>query len=356
MLLALVITRLLGDGQGIGTARYLLAGAVLGLSPTVKIWAVAAVLVVVITIMVRRGRRPGLLTLAGSLASCTMVCAPFFVLAPRQMWQMVVVAQLARRRVDTELPTRVGDILGTREWTTRHDQSSVLLIIALLTVLASLVCCLARAELRVVAIMMITDAALVLSAPMWYLHYAGLTAAPLALTIGGAVGAMMRWTKSVRWPPAACAGLVSAMLLIFAWPLHDVTLGHRRLPTAALGSALAGRAGCLTTDYPMTLVLLDQLQHQIDRDCPYVVDLGGYSYYDTAGSYHLVSRRKNPDWQRLAMGYFRSGDAVIIVRFSTERGLSRATAKELDNWPVIVRSGRYVVRQPMVAPKTSPSR
>ena len=356
LLAAMVITRLLGDGGPVRMPRYLIAGLLLGLSPTIKIWGVVPVLAVVITIMVRRGRRPGILTLAGALASCTLICAPFFLLAPRQMWQMVVVAQLSRRRVETALPMRLGDILGTREWGGQRDHWGALLVVALLLVLASLLVCLARAELRVLAVLLITHVGLVLAAPMWFLHYAGLTAAPLALVVGAGAGALRRRTMAVPWLTVVSAALVPLGLLALAVPLLDVSLGRHRLPTAPLGSALATRAGCVTTDYPMALIQLDQLQRQIDRDCPYVVDLGGYSYYLTDSADHGRSRRRNADWQQLALTYFRSGDAVIIVRFSTASGFAPATAQEIESWPVIIRSGRYLIRQPMVAPKTSPSR
>ena len=55
-----------------------------------------------------------------------------------------------------------------------------------------------------------------------------------------------------------------------------------------------------------------------------MVDLGGYSYYLIDSPYHQESRRKNEDWQALALDYYRSGNAVISVRFSTASGFSKA--------------------------------
>ena len=81
-----------------------------------KIWGVAAVLVVVVAIWARRGRRPALVTLTASIASCAAVCLLFFLAAPREMWRMVAVAQVGRRRANERVSERLSDVLGVREW------------------------------------------------------------------------------------------------------------------------------------------------------------------------------------------------------------------------------------------------
>ena len=77
-----------------------------------------------------------------------------------------------------------------------------------------------------------------------------------------------------------------------------------------------------------------------------MVDLGGYSYYLVDSPYHQESRRKNEDWQAVALDYYRSGNAVIRVRFSTSSGFSKATARTLAEWPVIAQADGYVIRRP----------
>lgn len=42
----------------------------------------------------------------------------------------------------------------------------------------------------------------------------------------------------------------------------------------------------------MAAIQLDALQETIGRNCTYVVDLGGYSYYLIDSPYHLESRRR----------------------------------------------------------------
>ena len=346
LLLAVTITRLLGSAEGIRHRNYALAGLLLGLSPVLKIWGVVAVLVVVATILARRSRRPALISLAAAVASCTALCLPFFVAAPREMWRMVVVAQLARRRAIETTTTRLDDVLGVRQWTGHSDQWTPWLTTMLLVVLAATLLCLMRSELRLVAALMVSHGVLVMTTPLWFLHYAGLTAAPMALTLGGGLAVAMGWSRSVRWLPAVLAGVAVAGILVLGYPMRDVQLGKRVFPGAELGAASAQWGGCTTTDWPMTLIQMDLLQSDIDRGCRFVVDLGGYSYYLVDSPDHQESRRRNEDWQALALDYYRSGDAVISVRFSTRSGFSRATALTVERWPVIVHEGGYAIRRP----------
>jgi alpha-1,2-mannosyltransferase len=346
LLLGLLITRLPGSGDGIHTRHYVLAGLVLGLSPVLKIWGVVAVLVVVVAIWAQRGRRPAVVTLAASVVSCAAACLPFFLAAPREMWRMVVVAQVGRRRANERVSDRLSDVLGVREWGYGSGLWSVWLVIMVVAVLGATVICLIVADLRVVAALMITHGLLVMTTPMWFLHYAGLTAAPLALTVGGALAAVLGWSRSVRWLAPTLVGLAVVGVIALAYPMRDVQLGKRDFPAAHFAAASAAWDGCTTTDWPMTLIQMDLLQSDIDRGCRFVVDLGGYSYYHVDSPYHQDARRQNEDWQALALDYYRSGDAVIAVRFDTATGFSRATARTIRSWPVIVEEDGFEIRRP----------
>lgn len=146
LLAALVVTRLLGPGDGIRARHYAIAGLLLGFSPVLKIWGIIPLLVVVITIWARRGRRPGLITLGAAAGTCAVACLPFFVVAPAQMWHMVVVAQLGRRRVNESPAERLTDVLGLRGWTPDRTQWSVLLTVA--SLLLALCCGVVLAAIR----------------------------------------------------------------------------------------------------------------------------------------------------------------------------------------------------------------
>ncbi|HYI52942.1 MAG TPA: hypothetical protein VEX57_03180 [Microlunatus sp.] len=351
LLLALVIVRLLDTGERIGRGHYVAAGLLLGISPVVKIWGVVVVLVVVVCLAYLRGRRPALTVLLAAAASCAAVCLPFFIAAPERMWRMVVVAQLNRRRVMEAPITRLDDILGSREWeTARGLVHHAVFVAVFLIVGTALVICLVRAQLRVLAVLLISHGLLVMTTPMWFLHYAGMSAAPIALVLGGALGAIMDWSGRRR-PSSAVPLAVAAAgaVLLLAIPMIRVDLGGRSFPGQALAVVLRDRPGCLTHDFPMALIQMDLLQRDLDRGCRFVVDLGGYSYYVTESPDAKESRARNRDWQAFALEYYRSGDAAIAVRFRAGAGFSRATARTIERWPVIVEVGEFVVREPRPA-------
>ncbi len=353
LLLALVIVRLLGAGERIGRGHYVTAGLLLGISPVVKIWGVVVVLVVVGCLAYLRGRRPALTVLLASTASCAALCLPFFIAAPERMWRMVVVAQVNRRRVMESPITRLDDILGSREWeAARELVHHAVFAVVFLTVGAALVICLVRAELRVLAVLLISHGVLVMITPLWFLHYAGMSAAPIALVLGGALWAIMDWTGQ-RWPslPLPLAGVATGAVLVLAIPMTRVDLGGRPFPAEALAQPLRDRPGCVTHDFPMALIQMDLLQRDIDRGCRFVVDLGGYSYYVTDSPDAKEPRARNRDWQAHALEYYRSGDAAIAFRFRAGAGFSRATARTIKRWPVIVEVGDFVVREPRPAPQ-----
>ena len=348
MLAALVITRLIGPVTALGSRHYVAAGVLLGLSPVLKIWGVVTVLVIVGGILARRGRRQALLTLAAAVATTTAVCLPFFLSAPGQMWRMVVVAQLGRRREAVPLSDRLNDILGVRVWARGLPTWQPVTVVMLVAVLAVLAVCLVRAELRVVAALLIAHGAIVVVTPMWFLHYAGLTAAPIALAVGAAVGASVELGERRRapWIGGLAGAVAVAGTVALAASLPRFNLGNADFPGRTMAAQIEQRPGCLATDWPMTLIQMDLLQRNLDRRCPLVVDIGGYSYYLVDSQYSDGSRRKNRDFQVVVLDYYRSADAVVPVRFSTLSGYDKATAKEIASWPVLAEVGRYVVRQP----------
>jgi alpha-1,2-mannosyltransferase len=345
LLLALVITRALGQGDRVRTPHYVAAGLLLGLSPTLKIWGVLAVLIVAGGLAWRRGLRPGLTVLLSAVASCALVCLPFFLAAPRAMWQMVVVDQIGRRRGALDPVKRVDDVLGLSLWT---DQPRLHLgtVLMAAVLLASLVVCLRHPELRLLAALLIGYGLVLALTPFWFLHYAGVIAAPLVLVLGAGLAVLLRRAMAVRpWLPVAVASLAIVALVISALPLIQHRHG-RTFQGRAAAAIVADLPGCVTTDYPMTLIQMDILRRNLERGCRFEVDLGGASYHLEAGEYENMPRHRNEVWQAYALEYLRTGDAVVIARFRSGAGFSPETAKVVRGWPELGRAGRYVIRMP----------
>jgi alpha-1,2-mannosyltransferase len=345
LLLALVITRALGTDDGLGTAHYVVAGLLLGLSPALKIWGVLAVLVIAGGLARRRGLRRGLIVLLSAVASCTVVCLPFFLTAPRAMWQMVVVDQVGRHRGALQPVKRIDDMLGLSLWT-GQPRLHVGMALMIAVVSASLVVCLLLPALRLLAALFVSHALLLAVAPMWFLHYAGAIAAPLVLVLGGALAVALQKVAAVRsWLPPAVAALAAVTVMFSALPISQHRIG-RPFPGRSAAAIVADLPGCVVTDFPMTLIQMNLLRRNLERGCRYEVDLGGASYHIEAGEYKDGARHHNKVWQGYALDYLRTGEAVVIARFSSGSGFSRKTAKVVGSWPEIGRAGKYVIRKP----------
>jgi len=102
----------------------------------------------------------------------------------------------------------------------------------------------------------------------------------------------------------------------------------------------------VVTDFPMALIQMNLLRRNLARGCRYEVDLSGASYHLKAGADKEKPRARNPVWQAYALDYLRSGEASIIVRFSSGVGFSPKTAKIVRSWPKISRAGPYAIREP----------
>jgi hypothetical protein len=125
----------------------------------------------------------------------------------------------------------------------------------------------------------------------------------------------------------------------------DIGKVGQPIPAAALAPE-ARELRCTTTDDPALLAALDVLSVDLARGCPLWPDLTGYTYDRDKGYGPGVpkelSRRQNAPWQREALRYLSSGQAVILNRTAT--GLDRASLAVIDRGPVLARSGHWVLR------------
>ena len=335
----LVALLLLTGRRRPGLGPVVLAGALLGASAGVKIWGVVAVAVVVVATALTTGRRRALAVAAGGVAGATVVCLPFFLASPGAMARMVVRDQLGRPEAHVTAVVRLTQVVGLPvPGTPVPLLVAVLAAFALLTVLAW-----RTAEGRLPAALLVGLTGLLMLTPSWFVHYASLVAGPAALTMGA--GAAQLCAQARRVSPrlgVVVAAVLGLLVAGYAAPTASARLGTP-FPGRQLAVAAQAAPGCVTTDDPTTLVEMDVLGRDLDRGCPVVVDLGGYSYDHPAVP--PVPRARNQGWQRYALGYLRSGSVVVVARFSAHEGFSPATAALVDRWPVLQRVGRYAVRR-----------
>jgi alpha-1,2-mannosyltransferase len=146
----------------------LLAGALLGVSASIKIWDVVVVVAVLGWTWITLGARRGLLLLAGAGVGATVVCLPFFAAAPESMWRMAVVDQLGRPRSRSGIGQRLTDMVGL----TTLDAGLVAVALALAVAVAGCVLAVRSRQGRLAVVVLLTSSALLLSTPPWFVHYA----------------------------------------------------------------------------------------------------------------------------------------------------------------------------------------
>ena len=344
----LVAVLLLTRGAGISprsTRALVAAGAVLGLSASIKIWGLVAILLVFGWLSWVENVRRAVLLLAGAAVAIVVVCGPFFLADPSAMREYVVTAQLGRSRGSTRLAVRLSDILGLH----LHPSSTSLgplLSVALVVSVALTVLACREPRMRLAVVLAVGLAVFLLASPTWFVHYSGLTAPPAALVFGAAGQQLMHW--SARWTLHASTAMGAALLLIllaYAAPLRHASFG-KHFAGAALRSAVSSRPGCVTADDPAALVELNVLGRDVDRHCPLVIDSGGYSYVLGTSHDYRLSRNRDKGWQEHTLTYLRSGTAAIVVRYKVGGGFSAATGRTISRWPVLRQVGADVLRIP----------
>lgn len=334
-------------GRPVTTWSPLAVGVLLGVAASTKIWGVAMVAPLVAWAAVQLGLRAALLVVAGAGAAVVAICAPFAAAAPAEMWRMVVTYQLARDPQSADLWDRAIDIVGLALLPGRGDP----LVVALGLLLALAACGLALLthEGRLGVLVLTSAVVILLAAPTWFLQYSSLSAAPAAVVAGAALGALVE-RLPLGWLRTAVTGVALLGLSSYAAALTTATWGTP-FPGRSLAAALADTRGCVTTDQPLALIETDLLRRNLERGCPLVVDLGGYSYALPAQNAHgYVVRDRHQPWQRFALEYLASGDATVQLRHGVGRGFTRQTAATVESWPVIARVGPYTVRRPLPLP------
>ena len=338
---------LLGRAERTGSPTrvgVLLAGALLGVSATFKIWGVVPVATVLVWLLVRRRWRTEWLA-TGAVAAVTLICLPFFVAAPTQMWRMVVIDQLGRGRSSSSLSVRwVGILTLGLHPLAASAAGFVAITVIVVPALLAVAFTVRQARLCVVLVLSLTT--LLLASPSWFLHYPGLATGPLAVALGAGTGVLVdrlaRWRTWVGWTGGVLAFVV---LAVAAAPLTELRLG-KAFPAGELATrvTLVGST-CVTSDDPTALVALDVLSSNLDHGCRFVADLGGYSYQYAAERGAWIPRAHDQRWQQAYLDYLETGQTSLPFRYVATGSLGPQVKTAIALWPVLAGSGRYVLRE-----------
>jgi len=133
LLVAILLLEPVSRASSITRGRTLVAGALLGLTVTFKIWGVVTVVIVLAWLLLVRRFRVALEVLIGAMASAAVVCLPFFAAAPTRMWNQLVRDQIHRRGGnDLTMLGRLDEIAGLGIVGRSHTAITLVAVAALL--------------------------------------------------------------------------------------------------------------------------------------------------------------------------------------------------------------------------------
>lgn len=369
-LVALALVPPLSNRDVSGRWRPVLAGVVGGLAIATKLWAVVPLGLIILGLLVVRRWRRALVLAVTTAATAVAVLAPFLVLAPSQLWNMVVAAQVGRpgraggswprvaeminlpswpfsALVDPTVPTAPvnpnvveGIVLASARgpWVT----AAVVAVGLVVSVLVAVRLPVTRMWVALLAV----QSVVLLSTPVFFSGYASFVAPALVL-VAGALGHLVwnaSWVRGSEDHPGAArpgnrralvAGLAACTWAVLAW---GAVLTDRGSPIRPPLAPVLAEATCVASDSPAAIVLADRLTPNLDNGCPAVVDFSGVVYTFPWTGDGLIGptalREQSPQFQQFARDYFGSADHVILRR-RARTGLDEESLRQLRERPLI---------------------
>lgn len=323
-----------------------IAGAAIGLGATVKIWGVVPVLVLVLWQYRAVGARAAARVAAGAAASISIVCLPFFLLAPGPMFRMVVLDQLERPVIKSSLVARLASIGSMNVTGIRPGSTGFEVAVLALTAAVALSAMLAwrQSAFRIVVVMLLATGTVLLASPSYFRHYAEFVAVPLALAIAIAMNQIAVWAGArgiaLRTMTVAAIAAPLAFLMMSA---SSASFGSKVQWTNQ--DAVADVRGCVYADDPIGLIAFNVLSSDLRRGCHVWVDVTGLTYDPAARlivNGRPVPRLDNPIWQRDLIGYLGSGDAAIILKHPAAK-LTHPNNREIREMRLLARTPDYSI-------------
>lgn len=307
----------------------LLAGVALGIGAGVKVWGVVPWLALVVWELLRQRWMAAVRLVLGGAASLAVLLLPFFVAAPRRMYDMVIRDQLRRAAVHPSLAHRLSSTFGIDNGITTHH-ADIAIATGVVLAVAVLVCLRDGLAQRIVLVLA-TNLAVLLSSPSFFRHYAEFVAAPAVLVIALAADRMSRMVSlrprvTVLAPAVAGAVALASGVAVFAIP--------EKVKTVDKTVTSAAPSGCLKSDDPGVLIQMNRLSQGFRDHCNSGVDVWGTQQ-------DLPSRS---EWQPWLVRYLISSNAFIVAR-PLEDELTPTTTHELASYPLLARAGGLELRR-----------
>ena len=312
MLVALVLLR--------RPERVVVAGVVLGVAVTVKLWAVVPLIVLAAWTAARYGW-PRLVRFAtGGAVAAAVIVLPFFVAGPGRMFSDVIGFQSGRPRSDTGIGERVFFFTGSvvayhrvplAAWWLIGVVALVLVGWALLRTLRDRISLPEWADPVWWSILALTQVVVLLAAPSFYDHYTSFAVPALCLLAGYGLHALLAAAPNSSWRLVVVAVAVVGVAVLAVMSVRVIGAGKDQPP--GLGEVVAGYS-CVWAYEPTVLIEADISGRQAQQECPMFVDryaalVGEISVADSDISAALPTATR---FQRAVGDQFRGSDGVLI--------------------------------------------
>jgi hypothetical protein len=283
----LLLTALLVLRTVITSARSpITVGALLGLSLAIKVWAIVPIVVILLMVAAKAGLRRAGGYVVGVAAVSAAVCIPFFVFAPGQMWQDIILLQLNRPYDHVPLLIRIqlfdAVFVPGRFGSLPKPFWFLGAVVVGLLMLWPILAAVARRQRpdtwddsvwwSLIGLAQIT--ALILS-PSFYLNYPNFAAPVLCLLAGVVIGSLAQLCgKTKRWIIVALLCIPYADLATATVRRHYTqirAIGDDSGYAATLNRLIAGQQ-CIWVWSPVILIVAGKSTSQIERGCPMFVD------------------------------------------------------------------------------------
>lgn len=340
ILVALLVALLVATGPRVTNRRLIIGGVVVGVLASVKLYTLLPLLVVVVALLIAEGWKKAGTFLLSIAAGFAAVCLPFFLVAPSDMFRMIITDQLGRTG-ETDVWARMRDILALSKLD--PGAGTMTIVVAAAFIVITIFTCIKVPQARLWAALLVTQLAILMTTPNLFINYTAFAAASIALILGGFAQAVSGDLKT----PLNALRFVLVMAVVSAAALITLIPRYAQgqpFPVTAATKAVKG-ANCVTSDSATALILTNTFSSNVANNCPIEVDFTGI-VYETRGL--PLSRASNPEFQRLALEYLNNGDRVIIAR-EQQDGLTPETLANLQRRPVLYRGERVTVYGPLPA-------
>ncbi|MCW2847331.1 MAG: hypothetical protein JWR90_1305 [Marmoricola sp.] len=355
--LLLALTLLARRGATASRPMLLWAGAALALSASVKIWAIAPVLLILLWILRTGGPKAVGWAVVGAFGTGALVDGPFLLAAPADMTRMVLLDQLGRARSLVDTAARLAHVFvpGSKPLASWSPGPATMVAAGLALSLVTIVCwrgrtgggrasASGRARGRFALSLLGVEVLVLVLSPSFFSYYNAFAGTGLALVVACVVAWIpttrtsdlgSRVPDSLRGFLAMTLALATILALLASLMVDSRAVLSAPFPAAALRRT-ASASWCVTSDSPDALILTDVFSRDLQRDCEVPVDLSGLTYDRDAlplrADGTAVPRSQNSAWQRDLGDYLLSGQSIFVLR-SAEDGANGAAVRHLRRLP-----------------------